>query len=114
MSQPLFSVVIPTHNEEHYIGKCSDTIAKAAAGYPCGTVETIVVLNRRSDKTEAIARKNASAVFGMRVRKLQTAKSLRKFDRFGDWYLIQNRTLTHAIFTGKDRKAADSFYYDIR
>lgn len=40
--------------------------------------------------------------------------SSRKFDEFGDWYLIKNRKLTKRIFTGKDRNAADSFYYDVR
>lgn len=40
--------------------------------------------------------------------------SSRKFDEFGDWYLIKNRRLTKRIFTGKDREAADSFYYDVR
>lgn len=245
MSQPLFSVVIPAHNEEQYIGKCLDAIAKAAAGYPCGTVETIVVLNRCNDQTEAIAREKGAVIcnceekcissirnagakmangkilvtidadscmmpnalqeiqqmlksgkyigggaipqfdrvslgiaccslyvgicllptvlknkgflsgamfwcckrafdaiggfdeslvsledmdfavrlrnYGKRagkkfgtLRKTRVITSARKFDRFGDWYLIKNRTLTRAIFTGKDRKAADSFYYDIR
>ncbi len=40
--------------------------------------------------------------------------SSRKFDEFGDWYLIKNRKLTKRIFTGKDREAADGFYYDVR
>lgn len=40
--------------------------------------------------------------------------SSRKFDEFGDWYLIKNRKLTKRIFTGKDRTAADNFYYDVR
>ena len=40
--------------------------------------------------------------------------SSRKFDQFGDWYLIRNRKLTKQIFTGKDREAADSFYYETR
>ena len=40
--------------------------------------------------------------------------SSRKFDEFGDWYLIRNRKLTRRIFTGRDRQAADAFYYDIR
>ena len=39
--------------------------------------------------------------------------SARKFDKFGDWYLVKNRKLTKAIFTGRDREAADSFYYDV-
>lgn len=40
--------------------------------------------------------------------------SSRKFDTFGDWYLIRNRKLTKRIFTGRDRDAADAFYYDVR
>ena len=40
--------------------------------------------------------------------------SSRKFDKFGDWYLIRNRKLTKRIFTGRDREAADAFYYDVR
>ena len=40
--------------------------------------------------------------------------SSRKFDEYGDWYLIKNRKLTKRIFSGKDRQAADSFYYDVR
>lgn len=40
--------------------------------------------------------------------------SSRKFDEFGDWYLVKNRKLTKRLFTGKDRKAADEFYYDVR
>ena len=40
--------------------------------------------------------------------------SSRKFDEFGDWYLIKNSKLTKRIFTGKDRQAADRFYYDVR
>ncbi len=40
--------------------------------------------------------------------------SARKFDQFGDWYLLKNYKLTKAIFTGKDREAADRFYYDVR
>lgn len=40
--------------------------------------------------------------------------SSRKFDEFGDWYLLKNHKLTKRIFTGRDRQAADEFYYDIR
>ena len=40
--------------------------------------------------------------------------SSRKFDEFGDWYLIKNIKMTKRIFTGKDREAADKFYYDVR
>lgn len=38
----------------------------------------------------------------------------RKFDQFGDWYLIKNKKLTKAIFEGNNREAADKFYYDVK
>mgnify|MGYP001581257347 CR=1 FL=1 len=49
-----FSVVIPARDEEHFIGKCLDSIRKATSPYPA-QVETIVVLNRCTDGTERIA-----------------------------------------------------------
>ncbi len=49
-----FSVIIPAHNEEHYIGECLESIAKAAQSYK-NQVEVIVMLNRCTDKTEEIA-----------------------------------------------------------
>jgi glycosyltransferase involved in cell wall biosynthesis len=52
---PLFSVIIPARNEEHFIGQCLESIRLAATPYQ-GQVEVIVVLNRCSDKTEEIAR----------------------------------------------------------
>lgn len=48
------------------------------------------------------------------LKKAHIITSSRKFDEFGDWYLIKNRKLTKRIFTGKDREAADQFYYDVR
>ncbi|MGN4125341.1 glycosyltransferase [Lysinibacillus sphaericus] len=49
-----FSVIIPAHNEEHYIGECLDSILKASEPYN-HQIEVIVVLNRCTDKTEEIA-----------------------------------------------------------
>lgn len=46
------------------------------------------------------------------LRRSYFVTSSRKFDRLGDWYLLKNRKLTKRIFTGKDREAADHFYYD--
>ena len=48
------------------------------------------------------------------LKKSYVTTSARKFDEFGDWYLIRNRRLTKRIFTGRDRQAADQFYYDVR
>jgi glycosyltransferase involved in cell wall biosynthesis len=40
--------------------------------------------------------------------------SCRKFDQFGDWYLVRNPALVRRVFRGNDRQAADSFWYDVR
>jgi hypothetical protein len=39
--------------------------------------------------------------------------SCRKFDRFGDWYFVQNPRVVADIFRS-DPRAADRFYYDAR
>jgi glycosyltransferase involved in cell wall biosynthesis len=49
-----FSIVIPARNEAAYLGKCLDAIRTASRLY-AGQVEIIVVLNRCTDSTEAIA-----------------------------------------------------------
>ncbi|SDA18817.1 Glycosyltransferase like family 2 [Ruminococcus sp. YE71] len=245
MDKPLFSVIIPAHNEEKYIGKCLRAVRSAAKYAAPDSVEIIVVANRCTDRTAEIAKHYGARVLanddkciaairntGVRAangeiivtvdadslmtkyslieirellnsgkyvgggtnpkfdrmslgiaasaiyvavnllpimmknggylsgamfwcykrdfytiggfdetlvsledmdfacrlkkhgeksgRKYGTLKrsyvttSSRKFDEFGDWYLIKNRRLTKRIFTGKDREAADSFYYDVR
>jgi glycosyltransferase involved in cell wall biosynthesis len=38
--------------------------------------------------------------------------SCRKFDTFGDWFLIRNPGMVRRIFTGKSQKDADRLYYD--
>jgi glycosyltransferase involved in cell wall biosynthesis len=51
-----FSIIIPAHNEEKYIGACLESIEKAKQ-YVDEPVEVIVSLNRCTDKTEQIAEK---------------------------------------------------------
>lgn len=245
LKKPIFSVVIPAHNEEKYIGGCLRAIRKAASHVPEGGVQVIVVANRCTDRTAEIARscgaevvknedrcismvRNAGAKlakgkiivtidadskmsensfieihkalksgkfvgggtiprfdrmslgiavsaayvamniipvmikekapllggmfwcykedfnaiggfdenlvsvedldFARRLKRhgektgrkygvlpnAEIVTSSRKFDEFGDWYLVKNRRLTKEIFTGKNKEAADSFYYDVR
>lgn len=40
--------------------------------------------------------------------------SCRKFDQFGDWYLLRNPRLVREIFEGRSRRATDQFYYDVK
>ncbi|PES61591.1 glycosyl transferase family 2 [Bacillus cereus] len=56
-----FSIIVPAHNEEKYIRKCLDSIAKASEAYKDQT-EVIVVLNRCTDKTEEIIAKSYNCI----------------------------------------------------
>lgn len=49
-----FSVIIPAHNEEKFIDGCLQSI-QVAATKSGDTIETVVVLNRCTDRTEEIA-----------------------------------------------------------
>ena len=40
--------------------------------------------------------------------------SCRKFDQFGDWYLVRNPDFLKRVFTGTDRQVANEFWYDPR
>ena len=59
--QTHISVIIPAHNEERYIGRCIRSIRKAAEQFE-GNVEIIVVCNRCTDRTGAIAQKLGARV----------------------------------------------------
>jgi glycosyltransferase involved in cell wall biosynthesis len=50
-----FSIVIPAHNEEAFIGACLDSVVRAAKEYE-NQYEVIVAINRCSDRTEEIVR----------------------------------------------------------
>jgi len=65
----------------------------------------------------AIRLKRLGKSRGLRYGTLRRAvirTSCRKFDQFGDWYLFLNPRLVREIFTGRNRKAADGFYYEVR
>ena len=62
-----FSIIIPAHNEEKYIRKCLDSIAKASEAYKEQT-EVIVVLNRCTDKTEEIAKSYDCITLKMKIK----------------------------------------------
>ena len=38
--------------------------------------------------------------------------SCRKFDTFGDWFLVRDPAFVRRIFTGKSQADADRLYYD--
>jgi glycosyltransferase involved in cell wall biosynthesis len=59
---PIISVCVPAHNEEGYIGACLDSIKKAAEQVKPAKVETVVCLNRCTDRTENIARSKGAVI----------------------------------------------------
>ena len=57
----MFSIVIPAYNEEKYIAKCIESV-KAAEKRVDGSVEIIVVANRCTDNTAAVAQEHGAKV----------------------------------------------------
>lgn len=47
------------------------------------------------------------------ITKAYIVTSCRKFDIFGDWYVVKNLRLTQKILHGRDVKAANAFFYDV-
>lgn len=47
------------------------------------------------------------------ITKAHIVTSCRKFDQFGDWYLIRHPGFVWRIFTGRSQRDADAFYYDV-
>ena len=53
------TVVVPARNEEKYVARCIESIRAAAAEYG-GRVEILIVCNRCTDATEALARERGA------------------------------------------------------
>lgn len=58
---PAFSIIVPAHDEEALIGRCLESIRLAVARAGVGA-EIIVVANRCTDRTEAIAEAGGAIV----------------------------------------------------
>lgn len=52
MARPKFSIVIPAHNEEAYIGECMESVRSQSYT----DVQVIIVCDRCTDRTPAVAR----------------------------------------------------------
>ena len=48
------------------------------------------------------------------IEKAHIITSCRKFDMFGDWYLLTNPRLVRRLLRGKSQEEADHFYYDVK
>ena len=48
------------------------------------------------------------------IKKAHIVTSCRKFDVFGDWFLLTSPRLVRRLLRGKSQEDADHFYYDVR
>jgi glycosyltransferase involved in cell wall biosynthesis len=48
------------------------------------------------------------------IKKAHIVTSCRKFDAFGDWYLLTNPRLVRLLLRGKSQEEANHFYYDVK
>lgn len=77
MNQAFFSIIIPSHNEEKYIGATLERIQKLS--YPKSLYEVLVIENGSTDKTKEIALTYA----GENIRIFESKKGVSKAKNFG-------------------------------
>ncbi len=83
MKKYSFSVVIPAHNEERYVGRCIRSVRRAAARYG-GETEIIVVCNRCTDRTAEIAERLGARVLTNGDRCIASVRNAGIFAAEGD------------------------------
>jgi glycosyltransferase involved in cell wall biosynthesis len=71
-SSPLVSVIIPAHNEEHYLGHTLETLR----GQTCTAFEVIVVANGCSDRTAEVARGRCDQLLVLSQKGLGVSRNL--------------------------------------
>ncbi len=81
---PLFSIVIPAHDEEQYIEKTVGSIKQQEYG----NIEVIVVPNGCTDKTADIAAKHADKVYVLQQRSVSEARNTGARHALGDIILF--------------------------
>ena len=80
---PRFSILIPARNEEKYLPGCLESIAAASQPF-AGEVETIVCVNRCTDRTEEIARTKGAKVVHTDARNLAIIRNTAAKEAQGD------------------------------
>ena len=106
-----FSIVVPAHNEEAYLGRCLEALAAAARPYP-GQVETIVVLNRCTDRTEEIARARGAVIVREEAKNLSRIRNAGAGAASGEILctIDADSTMTPNMLTEIERRLASGRY----
>lgn len=69
---PQVSIIIPAHNEEHYLGQTLETLR----GQTCRSFEVIVIANGCSDRTAEVARGRCDQLIVLSQKSLGVARNL--------------------------------------
>lgn len=80
------SIVIPAHNEEKYIGRCLASINEQVAPHDL-QVETIVVLNRCTDKTEDVAKSHGATIVSNDIKNLSEIRNTGVAHAKSEWII---------------------------
>jgi glycosyltransferase involved in cell wall biosynthesis len=104
VAAPKFSVIIPARNEERLIGACLESIRVAAVPYP-DQVEVIVVLNRCTDQTEAIAHSSGARIVREDARNLARIRNAGARSAVGEILLTidADSTMSHGTLVAIDQ-----------
>jgi glycosyltransferase involved in cell wall biosynthesis len=102
LERPHFSIVIPAHNEEKYIGDTLEHVATLA--YPSDSYEAIVIENGSSDRTFEVAKRFERTnirVFSSNTAGVSAAKNfgIDRMSETSDWVVFLDAdTILHADF----------------
>ena len=107
---PLLGVIMLRHRVSGGLFWCLREDFEAIGGFNenCVSVEDLDFAKRLKAHGRARGKRFKT------ITKAQIITSCRKFDSFGDWFLIRNPGFVWRIFTGKSQKDADDFYYDLK
>ena len=84
--KPAISIVIPARNEEKFLPECLDAIQKASK-HIRESIEIVVVLNRCTDATEAIAQSNGCKIVQDESKNLSHIRNSGIRAASGDWII---------------------------
>ncbi len=109
-----FSVIIPAHNEERFIGDCLESIA-AATRHLSEEVEILVALNRCNDRTESICRNHNAVIVKENCKNLAIIRNAAARATTGDVIVTidADSRMTVNMFEDIDFEALNLLLYNV-
>jgi glycosyltransferase involved in cell wall biosynthesis len=99
MDKPLYSIVVPAFNEEHYLPHSLAAIRKAMDAFPDLMGEVVVTDNNSTDRTAEVARTLGATVVFEPINQISRARNAGAKAAQGDWlvFVDADATLTPAL-----------------